>query len=120
MRYEVSWCLINISLFPKVEPKLYTEENLNKILNFILHCDDQLINNAISMLRNFSTTDSNKLFFIKNGGLQKAFDILDNDMTNLYLIKHITIFFQNLTNILGKMSKLINNLLLIIPYLKNS
>ena len=118
VRYEVSWCLINISLFPKVEPKLYTEENLNKILNFILHCDDQLINNAISMLRNFSTTDSNKLYFIKNGGLQKAFDILDNDMTNLYLIKHITIFFQNLTNILGKMSKLINNLLLIIPYLK--
>ena len=118
VRYEVSWCLINISLFPKVEPKLYTEENLNKILNFILHCDDQLINNAISMLRNFSTTDSNKLFFIKNGGLQKAFDILDNDMTNLYLIKHITIFFKNLTTILEKKPHLIGNLILIIPYLK--
>ena len=118
VRYEVSWCLINISLFPKVEPKLYTEINLKKILDFILYCDDQLINNAICMLRNFSTNDFNKLYFIENGGLKKTFDILDNDMTNLYLIKHITTFFKNLTTILEKKPHLIGNLILIIPYLK--
>ena len=118
VRYEVSWCLINISLFPKVEPKLYTEINLKKILDFILYCDDQLINNAICMLRNFSTNDFNKLYFIENGGLKKTFDILDNDMTNLYLIKQITIFFKNLTTILEKKPHLIGNLILIIPYLK--
>ena len=70
------------------------------------------------MLRNFSTNDFNKLYFIENGGLKKTFDILDNDMTNLYLIKHITIFFKNLTTILEKKPHLIGNLILIIPYLK--
>ena len=121
-----NFIILQIKELPKEKRKLsrndidllYTEINLKKILDFILYCDDQLINNAICMLRNFSTNDFNKLYFIENGGLKKTFDILDNDMTNLYLIKHITIFFKNLTTILEKKPHLIGNLILIIPYLK--
>ena len=118
VKYEVSWCLINIALFPKVvEYKLYTEENLNKILDFILTCDDQFIINSIFMLRNFSTNDSNRHFFINNGGLKKAIDILSKDINNLYLIKHVCRFFLNLTNILENEPKEIVNLIVIIPIL---
>ena len=124
VKYEVTWCLINISLFPKVvENKLYTEENLNKILDFILTCDDQFIINSIFMLRNFSTNDSNRHFFINNGGLKKAIDILSKDINNLYLIKHICSFFQNLTNILEnepyEIENLIEIILLLIKVINN-
>ncbi len=118
VKYEVSWCLINISLFPKVvEYKLYTEENLNKILDFILNTDEHFIINSIFMLRNFSTNDSNRHFFINNGGLKKAIDILSKDMNNLYLIKHICSFFLNLSYILENEPKEIVNLIDIIPIL---
>lgn len=118
VKYEVSWCLINIALFPKVvEYKLYTEENLNKILDFILNSDEQFVINSIFMLRNFSTNDSNRHFFINNGGLKKAIDILSKDINNLYLIKHVCRFFLNLTNILENEPKEIVNLIVIIPIL---
>lgn len=37
---------------------------MNKILHFILNCDEPLINNDICLLRYFSAYDSNKKFFI--------------------------------------------------------
>ena len=119
VKYEVSWCLINIPLFPKViENKLYSEENLNNILNFILNCDEQFFCIVIYILRNYSNNDSNKIFFIHNGALKKAIDIISNDMNNEFLIKHSIKFFRNIIKVLNKYPNEIDNLISLIPLLQ--
>ena len=119
VKYEVSWCLINIPLFPRViENKLYSDENLNVILNFILNCDEQFYCIVIYILRNYSNNDSNKIFFIHNGALKKAIDIISNDMNNEFLIKHSTKFFRNIIKILNKYPNEIDNLISLIPLLQ--
>ena len=119
VKYEVSWCLINIPLFPKViENKLYSEENLNNILNFILNCDEQFYCIVIYILRNYSNNDSNKIFFIHNGALKKAIDIISNDMNNEFLIKHSIKFFRNIIKVLNKYPNEIDNLISLIPLLQ--
>ena len=119
VKYEVSWCLINIPLFPKViENKLYSEENLNNILNFILNCDEQFFCIDIYILRNYSNNDSNKIFFIHNGALKKAIDIISNDMNNEFLIKHSIKFFRNIIKVLNKYPNEIDNLISLIPLLQ--
>ena len=119
VKYEVSWCLINIPLFPKViENKLYSEENLNNILNFILNCDEQFFCIVIYILRNYSNNDLNKIFFIHNGALKKAIDIISNDMNNEFLIKHSIKFFRNIIKVLNKYPNEIDNLISLIPLLQ--
>ena len=119
VKYEVSWCLINLPLFPKViENKLYSEDNLNLISNFILNCEEQFFCIVIYILRNYSNNDSNKIFFIHNGALKKAIDIISNDMNNEFLIKHSIKFFRNIIKILKRHPNEIDSLISLIPLLQ--
>ena len=65
LQYEASWCLTNICVFPqKIEQRLFTEQNLQLISDFIFHSEKDLFVNATYLLINVSSSKKQKEYFI--------------------------------------------------------
>lgn len=83
VKYTSLWCLLNLTLYPKIEERIYTPENLNHIYQALKESDFALLPVIIDIIRNccVNRTD-NSIYFIKNNILSSYCVVLKHKDTN--------------------------------------
>ena len=107
--YEACWCLTNLTLFPThIEKRIYTENNLNIILQFFSRMlkDNQYFDNeSLYLFVNINTSEKVREFFLSNSIF----------LENLYnLMQNILNETQKNTDIAKTLIRILNNNILIL------
>ena len=78
------FCISNLTFFPNhIERRLYTQRNLNKIIEFFKNNDFNLGYQIIIMLINCSTYNENRKFFIEHGIFERLTFLIKENLDKL-------------------------------------
>lgn len=101
-------CLNNLSFFPRhIEVKIYTERNLNKILQFFKKYDFNFGPQILMLLINCNTENKQRIYFIEHGIFERLIFVMETTLDKLenkyyiYIIKllcALSILFEEYDN----------------------
>ena len=78
------FCISNLTFFPNhIEKRIYTQRNLNKIIEFFKSNDFSLGHQMIIMLINCSTYNENRKFFIEHGIFERLTFLIKENLDKL-------------------------------------